>query len=88
MHSPNKRAPTVAERRHIERVKALPCSVCDKPGPSDCHEVRQGLWFASVALCKECHTGRGGIHGEKTMWKIRKVDELGALATTVERLAA
>jgi hypothetical protein len=49
MQSKNKPAPTKAERAHIERVKALPCSVCDAPGPSECHEPEQGLWFASCA---------------------------------------
>ena len=42
MHSKNKKAPTAAERRHIVAVKSLPCSVCDAPGPSDCHEIKQG----------------------------------------------
>lgn len=49
MQSKNKRAPTAAERRHIVAVKSLPCSVCDAPGPSDCHEIKQGQWYTSVA---------------------------------------
>lgn len=32
MRSKNKPAPTAAERRHIERVAALPCVVCDEEG--------------------------------------------------------
>lgn len=27
-----------------------------------------------------------GIHGEKSMWKIMKMDELDALAITIERM--
>lgn len=87
MQSKNKRPPTVAERRHIEAVKALPCSVCDAHGPCDAHEIKQGQWFSAVALCKECHQGPlMGWHGQKRAWAIRKMDELDALAVTVRRL--
>ncbi len=87
MQSKNKKAPTAKEKRHIERVKELPCSVCDQSGPSDCHEIKQGQWFTSVALCQSCHTGAlMGLHGQKRAWSIRKMDELAALAVTVERL--
>lgn len=87
MQSKNKKAPTVAERRHIERVKSLPCSVCDQHGPSDAHEIKQGQWFTAVALCKECHQGPlMGLHGQRRAWAIRKMDETDALAVTVQRL--
>ena len=32
---------TAKERAHIQRVKQLPCSVCDAPGPSDAHHIEQ-----------------------------------------------
>ncbi len=87
MQSKNKKAPTVAERRHIERVKSLPCSVCDQAGPSDAHEIKQGQGFTAVALCKECHQGPlMGLHGQRRAWAIRKMDETDALAVTVQRL--
>ena len=87
MQSKNKKAPTAAERRHIVAVKSLPCSVCDAPGPSDCHEIKQGQWFTSVALCPSCHTGSVmGIHGQKRMWAIKKMDELDALSETLARI--
>lgn len=87
MQSKNKKAPTVAERKHIEAVKSLPCSVCDAPGPCDCHEIKQGQWFTSVALCKSCHQGpKLGLHGERGMWRIKKMDEIDALAVTIQRL--
>ena len=89
MNSKNKKAPTAAEKRHIERVKSLPCSVCDEAAPSDCHEINQGQWFSSVALCKSCHQGPLlGLHGQGRMWALKKMDEVGALARTVERLVA
>lgn len=87
MQSKNKKAPTASERAHILRVKALPCAVCDKQGPSECHEIKQGQWFSSCALCESCHRGPiMGLHGEKRAWTLRKMDEVDALAVTVRRL--
>lgn len=87
--SKNKPKPTPAERAHIERIKALACSVCDAPGPSEAHEPNQGQWFTSIALCADCHRGSdNGIHGRRVMWRIHKLDELGALNVTIARLFA
>ena len=87
MQSKNKPAPTKAEREHIVRVKELPCSVCDAEGPCDDHEIKQGQWFTSVALCRSCHMSPTlGLHGRRAMWNIRKMDEIDALAVTIRRL--
>ena len=87
MQSKNKKPPTRSESRHIERVKSQSCAVCDAAPPSDCHEIKQGQWFTSIALCKDCHQGSlNGIHGQKRMWAIKKMDELAALNVTIERL--
>jgi len=89
VRSKNKPAPTAAERAHIARVKSLPCSVCNAPAPSDAHEPVQGLWFCSIALCKDCHQGSvNGWHGQKVMWRIHKMDELAALNVTLARIFA
>jgi hypothetical protein len=78
---------TPKERKHIARVKELPCSVCDAPGPSDAHHVKQGLQYTVVALCKDCHQGSIlGWHGQKKMWAIKKMEEIDALNRTIERL--
>jgi hypothetical protein len=87
MHSKNKARRTAAEQAHVDRVKALPCSVCDAPGPSEAHEPVQGLWWISIALCTDCHRGAiNGLHGQKVMWRIHKLDEWGALNITSRRL--
>ena len=87
MQSKNKPRPTRAQSDHIVQVKALPCSVCDAPGPSECHEIKQGQWFSSMALCTACHRGPMlGLHGGKGMWRIKKMDEIDGLAKTIERL--
>lgn len=78
---------TPKQRAHLARVKELPCSVCDAPAPSEAHHVKQGQQYTTVALCKSCHTGSlMGLHGQKRMWAIKKMDELAALNVTVERL--
>lgn len=78
---------TEKQRKHIGKVKELPCSVCDLPGPSDAHHIDQSLQYTCIALCKECHQGKKmGWHGEKAAWKIRKMVELDALNVTIERL--
>ena len=77
--------PSQAERKHMARVKALACSLCDLPGPSQAHHIRQSSAWTVVALCPECH---GNWHGTKELWRIRKLDELGALAITIRRLFA
>jgi hypothetical protein len=87
MHSPNKRAPTAVERRHIARVKEQSCGVCGLRGPSECHEIKQGQWFSSIPLCPDCHRGPfNGLHGQKRMWAVMKMDEVDVLAQTIERL--
>ena len=89
MRSKTSKSISAAERVHVGRVKALPCSVCDEPGPSDAHHIKQGQHYTVVALCKSCHQGAlMGLHGQRRMWAIKKMDEVDALAVTVERLLA
>jgi hypothetical protein len=87
VQSKNKPAPRAAERRHIERIKEMNCGLCDERGPSDCHEIKQGQWFTSIPLCRDCHMGPlNGLHGRKTMWSVMKMDEMDVLASTIEKL--
>lgn len=75
------------ERAHIAAVKELPCSLCDAPGPSEAHHMKQGQQYTAVALCESCHRGAlMGLHGQRRMWAIKKMDELAALNVTVQRL--
>lgn len=79
--------PTAKERMHLSRVKELPCSVCDAPGPSEAHHVKQHSQYLCVALCESCHRGPLlGLHGQRRAWLVRKIDEQDALAKTIERL--
>lgn len=80
MHSKNKPAMTAQERAHVGMIKEMNCIVCDDAGPCDAHEIEQGQWFTSLPLCRSCHMdSRNGIHGQKAMWRIMKMNELSAL---------
>lgn len=84
-----------AQKRHLARVKTLPCSCCGQSAPSDAHHIREGQgmgqrasdWLA-IPLCKSCHQGSNGIHGDRSMLRILKTDELGLLAKTIEMLVS
>jgi hypothetical protein len=76
-----------AERRHLARVKELSCSVCDAPGPSEAHHIKQGRQYTCIALCPDCHRGAAnGWHGQKRMWAVMHMDEMDALDVTIARL--
>ena len=85
---------TKAEKRHMDRVAQLPCALCGAM-PVQVHHMREGgaagagervdAWL-TIPLCPSCHTGPRGVHGDKTMLKIRKANEHGLLAETLEKL--
>lgn len=78
---------TAKEREHLAKVKALPCSVCDAPPPSEAHHIQQGQQYTCIALCPDCHRGPlMGWHGQRRMWAIKKMEEIDALDITVKRL--
>ena len=80
--------PTAAERKHIQRLKELPCGVCGESPPSDAHHIDQGLQFLVIPLCRNCHTSNfNGIHGQKRIWKVMKKTEMTVLNDTVRALA-
>lgn len=83
MWSKNHKAINTKERAHLQAVKSLPCSVCNEPGPSDAHHIKQQSHFTTVALCKGCHNS---LHGTKDIWRVYKMDELDALAVTIQRV--
>lgn len=84
---------TKGERKHIERVKSLPCGLCDAPGPSSAHHVRTGQGmgqraghYCTIPLCYPCHQGEEGFHGSKALWNVYRKTELDVLDQTIGRL--
>lgn len=89
MQSKNKPSMTKAEREHVQRIKDMPCGVCDASGPSEAHELKQGQWFTSIPLCADCHRGSfNGIHGQARIWAVKKLDEQEVLNETIRQLLA
>jgi hypothetical protein len=89
-----------ASRRHLGRVAALGCVLCDhlcEPGtPAEVHHIRDGVGAAqrasdwlTVPLCPEHHRGASGVHGlgTKGFYARYRLSELDLLAMTIERLA-
>lgn len=79
--------------KHIERVKSMPCCLCGASAPSDAHHILEGRIpgrrshdFCTIPLCKSCHQSPIGIHGDKSMLKIMKQNELNLLGETMQRL--
>lgn len=85
MRTKNARPITAQEREHMHRVKSCACVLCDAPAPSEAHHVQQGLHFITVALCQSCHTGSLGVHGDKTMMRIKKWSDLHMINETIRR---
>lgn len=84
---------SAAGRRHMSRVAELPCALCGAHGVH-VHHIREGVGmgqrqsdFLTIPLCPSCHTGKGGVHGDKTMLRLHKKDELDLLAYTIESIS-
>lgn len=89
MRTKNAKRITPDESEHMRLVKLCPCSVCSEPPPSAAHHIVQGDHYTTVALCDDCHQGSvNGLHGQKVMWRIYKMDELGALNVTIRNVLA
>lgn len=83
---------TAGMKKHMSRVAQLPCCTCGSIGVQ-LHHVREGQGMAQrasnwlvVPLCQPCHTGSRGVHGDRSMMRLKKLTELDMLAMTLERL--
>lgn len=83
---------------HLSDVRNLPCVVCHVLGVSqitntEAHHPRFAAGMAqkssdrlAIAVCVEHHRGKSGIHGDRSAWNIKKLDEPQALAITIDWL--
>jgi hypothetical protein len=81
------------EKKWMDRVAELPCACCGEHGVQ-LHHIREGLGMAQrasnflvIPMCPPCHTGPSGVHGDRSMMRIKKLTELDMLASTIEALA-
>ena len=88
---------TIASTKHKSRVARLPCMLGEALGeqhwPVSLHHIREGQGmsqrasdFLVIPLCRECHQGPLGVHGDRSLLRIAKVSELDLLAMTIEAL--
>ncbi len=82
---------------HLSTIAAMPCILCDLLGTiqesrTECHHVREGQGMSqrahdelAIPLCAECHRGPCGLHGDRSWFKVAKVDELDLLALTIRK---
>lgn len=90
---------TKAEKQYMDRVASLGCFMCHQLGhghiDAQIHHLREGMGMAqrnsnyvTVPLCDRHHANSSpdGIHGQRKAWKLAHLDEIDALAWTIERL--
>jgi hypothetical protein len=79
------------------RVAELGCLLCREQGrgivAANLHHIREGQGIGQRAshwlvtpLCRECHQGKNGLHGDQSLMRISKLSELDLLAMTIERM--
>lgn len=82
--------------RHLARVRALPCLICEKCGlgdsPAEAHHVFDSAArsdFLTVSLCPTHHRGALGFHGlgQRAFERKYHTTEAELLAMTIERLS-
>ena len=76
------------EREHLARVKALPCSVCDAPGPSEAHHVKQQWWQPGDMRERRKRCGKARIGWRSEAGAMRARVGLGCIGTFGAFLAA
>lgn len=88
---------SAAGKRYMEKVACVPCVLCTAlgqgPSKGTVHHLRTGQGkgerasdFLTMSLCPACHQGPNGLHGDRALLRIAKVDELDLLAMTIEAL--
>ncbi len=88
MRTKNAKAITKAEHAYLDRIKNMPCVVCNAPPVSDAHHLQQGQHYTAIPLCRSCHQdGFNGIHGQARIWKAQKMDEMSCLNETIRFIA-
>lgn len=79
---------SAAGKRHMGKVAALGCLVCDSP--ANVHHIRTERIksdFLVIPLCREHHQGDFSIHGSKEQFTNIYGSELHMLAETIERMS-
>ena len=78
---------------HLYLIHEMPCCICGAM-PVEAHHIKDGrtfgkrakLHFCTIPVCRSCHQGPKGIHGDETMLRITKKTELELLGETLHTL--
>ena len=89
---------TRAESTYLGKVARLGCACCmllglgEEDTPVEIHHVREGQGMAqraqhwlAVPLCPDCHRGSRGIHGDRSILRQLKCDEMDLLSWVISR---
>jgi hypothetical protein len=84
---------TKHEKQYMDIIAQQPCVLCGAHGV-ELHHLREGQGMSQrasnymvIPLCPSCHRGSSGLHGNRALLKIQKVEELDLLARTIETFA-
>lgn len=93
-----KKTKTRAEIRYHHEAAKLPCVLCSEIGmiqraPTTIHHARTGQGMSQrashwmvAALCRDCHQGPEGIHGDRSLLRVANLDELDLVAITTAKV--
>lgn len=85
------------DKKHAERLAAMGCVCCElldmeQVSETNIHHVREGQGlaqragdFLTIPLCRECHQGKNGVHGNRQYLKMLRMTELDLLNYTLKR---
>lgn len=85
---------------HMDRLAQLPCALCERLGMTQAgrtyvHHIREGQGksqrasdYLAIPLCYDCHQGPEGIHGDRSLLRVAKCEELDLLADVIAKVAA
>ena len=80
------------EKAWLNLVSQTPCACCGDMH-EEIHHAREGCGMAqrsehwlAISLCVNCHRGQLGVHGDKTMLRIKKMTEMDLLAETIKNV--
>jgi hypothetical protein len=89
-----KAAPPRRDKAMLDRIRALPCVICNQPGPSHAHHVISGRYSQrkagddkAIPLCWNHHQGPEGIHTNKAAWEAAHGPDTGFLPMVADILA-
>ena len=93
-----KPAKTKAECKYHTKIGSMSCVCCslldmDQETKTEVHHVNEDKGksqraghYCVIPLCVDCHTGRYGIHGDKTFLRLLKCTEMDLLNETLRRV--